>query len=151
MRVQVVSLVAEVVTTIAFVACSGSEPATSDPASAATAPDLAASSAISPADAPDFSPSTDGAVTPRVSDPSGFASRPPRTRDQQDSPVRLTGFVPLDNPVFIEPSAATFLADDELVLGLEWNGEARAYPVRMMVYHHVVNDEVSGSPVLITY
>jgi hypothetical protein len=31
----------------------------------------------------------------------------------------VTGFVPLDNPVFIEPSEATFLEDDELVLGLE--------------------------------
>ena len=145
------SLVAVVVTTIAYLACSGTEPTTSGPAIAPSAPDQGASSAISPADAPDFSPSTDGAVTPRLSDPSGFTTRPPRTRNQGDSPVRLTGFVPLDNPVFIEPSAATFLADDELVLGLEWNGEARAYPVRMMVYHHVVNDEVSGSPVLITY
>ena len=151
MRVQVVSLVAVVVTTMAYLACSGSEPTASGPAIAPSAPDLAASSAITPADAPDFSPPPDGAVTPRLSDPSAFTTRPPRTRDQQNSPVRLTGFVPLDNPVFIESSAATFLADDELVLGLEWNGEARAYPVRMMVYHHVVNDEVSGSPVLITY
>ena len=59
--------------------------------------------------------------------------------------------MPLDNPVFLEASQATYLGDDELVLGLERNGEARAYPVRMMVYHHIVNDEVSGSPVLITY
>ena len=148
MRASAVLLVAVVISTMAFVACTGSEPATSSPASDATAPDLAASSTITPADAPDFSFSPDGAVAPRLSDSSGFT---PRTRDQGDSPVRLTGFVPLDNPVFIEPSAATFLAEDELVLGLEWNGEARAYPVRMMVYHHVVNDEVSGSPVLITY
>ena len=57
----------------------------------------------------------------------------------------------LDNPVFISAAAATFLEDDELVMGLEWNGEARAYPIRMMVYHHVVNDDVYGSPVLVTY
>ena len=149
MRVQVVSLVAVVVTTMAYLACTGGEPTTSGPAGAATAPDQPASSAIASSDGTAVSPLTD--ASPRLSDPSGFATRPPRTRDQGDSPVRLTGFVPLDNPVFIEPSAATFLADDELVLGLEWNGEARAYPVRMMVYHHVVNDEVSGSPVLITY
>ena len=59
--------------------------------------------------------------------------------------------MPLDNPAFLEASEATYLADDELVLGLEWAGEARAYPVQMMFYHHIVNDEVSGSPVLITY
>ena len=151
MRVQIASMVAVVVTTMAFVACTGSEPAASGPAGAATTPEVAASSAIAPSVSPVFSPSTEATATPQVSDPSAFTTRPPRTRDRQDSPVRLTGFVPLDNPVFIEPSAATFLADDELVLGLEWNGEARAYPVRMMVYHHVVNDEVSGSPVLITY
>lgn len=65
--------------------------------------------------------------------------------------MSVTPFVALDNPVFINASDATFLEDDELVMGLEWNGEARAYPVRMLVYHHIINDDVSGSPVLITY
>jgi hypothetical protein len=41
--------------------------------------------------------------------------------------------------------------DEDLVIGLEFNGEARAYPVRIMSLHEVVNDTVGGQPVLITW
>ena len=64
---------------------------------------------------------------------------------------RRTPFVPLDNPIFLSSSEATYLEDDELVLGLEFGGEARAYPTQMMWYHHIVNDTVAGQPILITY
>lgn len=64
---------------------------------------------------------------------------------------RRTPFVPLDNPQVITEREAAYLSDDELVLGLEWHGEARAYPVQMMTYHHIVNDTVGGRPILITY
>jgi len=36
-------------------------------------------------------------------------------------------------------------------LRLVVNGEARAYPIRMLRFHHIVNDQVSGRPILITY
>ena len=65
--------------------------------------------------------------------------------------TRRTPFVPLDNPEFIAAHEATDLGDDELVLGLDWQGKARAYPIRMLTYHHIVNDTVAGSPLLITY
>ena len=61
------------------------------------------------------------------------------------------GFVPLDNPVVLAADEADFLGDDELVLGVEWSGEVRAYPVRMLRYLHVVNDSVGDSPLLVTY
>jgi len=61
------------------------------------------------------------------------------------------GFVPLDNTAFIKGSEASFLGDDELILGYVSQGEARAYPVKMMRYHHIANDTVNGLPVLITY
>ena len=61
------------------------------------------------------------------------------------------GFVVLDDPAFISGRDATFLADEELVLGYEYDGEARAYPVKMMRFHHIANDSVRGSPILITY
>ncbi|MBI4328364.1 MAG: DUF3179 domain-containing protein [Chloroflexi bacterium] len=64
---------------------------------------------------------------------------------------RTTAFVPLDDPAFLKAQEATFLPDDDLVLGLEWAGEARAYPVRMVRYHHIVNDAAAGRPLLITY
>jgi hypothetical protein len=43
------------------------------------------------------------------------------------------------------------VADDSIVLGIEHNGEARAYPIRFLVYHHQVQDTVGGRPVIVTY
>jgi len=64
---------------------------------------------------------------------------------------RGRGFVPLDNPAFIKGHEASFLDDEELILGYVSEGEARAYPVKMMRFHHIANDTVEGEPVLITY
>ena len=46
----------------------------------------------------------------------------------------------LDNPELPSAESATYLPNDDLVLGLVWGGEARAYPVRMLWFHHIVND-----------
>jgi hypothetical protein len=62
-----------------------------------------------------------------------------------------TPFVALDNPRFINASQASSLAPDDLVLGLEWEGQARAYPLSMMTYHHIANDAIGGKPFLATY
>ena len=64
---------------------------------------------------------------------------------------RRTPFVPLDNPAFLISDEATYLANEDLVLGLEWAGRARAYPIRMVRFHHIVNDIVADRPLLITY
>ena len=73
------------------------------------------------------------------------------TRGEVFGSPRRTPFVPLDNPQFLKAEAATYLPEDDLVLGLEWQGEARAYPIRMLRYHHIVNDTVGGQPLLVTY
>ena len=51
----------------------------------------------------------------------------------------------------ISAAAASYLDDEELVLGLEWQGEARAYPLRMSWFHHIINDTVKGQPILVTF
>jgi hypothetical protein len=61
------------------------------------------------------------------------------------------GFVPLDDPIFLAANDTDYFGDEELVLGVEFAGEVRAYPVRMLRYHHVVNDTVGGEPLLVTY
>lgn len=43
------------------------------------------------------------------------------------------------------------LNDSSVVIGLEYNGEARGYPIRYLVYHHQVRDTVGGKPVMVTY
>lgn len=40
---------------------------------------------------------------------------------------------------------------DKLVIGVLINGEAKAYPVEMIAYHHQVQDTVGGQPVMVTY
>ena len=59
--------------------------------------------------------------------------------------------MPLYSPSFLAADQAEYLGDEELVLGVEWAGEVRAYPARMLRYHHVVNDTVEGEPLLVTY
>ena len=78
----------------------------------------------------------------------------PQVSTDQDSTVVPSvgrGFVPLDNPSFLAVHEAGYLGDDELVLGVEWAGEVRAYPLRLIRYHHIVNDIVDGEPLLVTY
>ena len=59
-------------------------------------------------------------------------------------------FHPVDRPVF-QPAAASKLDGDEKVLTVSIGGMARAYPVRGMSYHHVVNDVVGKVPIVATY
>ncbi len=60
-------------------------------------------------------------------------------------------FNPLANSAYAKPSEATFVGDSDMVLAVENNGEAVAYPVRLMAYHHLVQDTVGGTPIVATY
>ena len=60
-------------------------------------------------------------------------------------------FNPLPNPAYAKASEATFIADTDMVMAVEINGESVAYPVRQMAYHHVVQDAVGGKPITATY
>lgn len=55
------------------------------------------------------------------------------------------------NPEAIPAAAATWLADDDRVLGLAIGGEARAYPLRILESHEMVNDVLGGRPVAPNY
>ena len=59
-------------------------------------------------------------------------------------------FHPVPKPGFISADNAKLDAG-EMVLALNFNNDARAYPVSQMAYHHIVNDFVSGVPVAVTY
>ena len=61
------------------------------------------------------------------------------------------GIPPIDDPVFVPVSEETELAATEPVVGLTLNGDARAYPLRILTWHEIVNDEVGGVPVTVTY
>jgi hypothetical protein len=60
-------------------------------------------------------------------------------------------FNPLANAAYAKVTDAEFVAEDDVVLAVEINGEAAAYPVRLMAYHHLVEDVVGGTPIVATY
>lgn len=60
-------------------------------------------------------------------------------------------FNPLANSAYVKAGEANFVSDNDMVLAVEVNGEAVAYPVRQMGYHHVINDVVGGRPITATY
>lgn len=48
-------------------------------------------------------------------------------------------------------SASNKIASDKLVIGVAINGEAKAYPIQLIGYHHQVRDTIGNTPVMITY
>jgi hypothetical protein len=60
-------------------------------------------------------------------------------------------FKPLEHSAYAKPADASFVADSDMVLAVNINGESVAYPVRLMAYHHVVQDVVGGTPIVATY
>jgi hypothetical protein len=57
---------------------------------------------------------------------------------------------PVYEPEFV-PADQVQLADDELVLGIEIDGEAKAYPISVLNFREMVNDELAGVPILATW
>jgi hypothetical protein len=60
-------------------------------------------------------------------------------------------FNPLANAAYAKTTDAGFVDDAGIVMAVESNGEAVAYPVRLMAYHHLVQDVVGGTPIVATY
>jgi hypothetical protein len=60
-------------------------------------------------------------------------------------------FNPISKASFAKIKDLTFLTDSDIVMAVEKNGEAAAYPVRILAYHHIVQDVVGGVPLVATY
>lgn len=61
------------------------------------------------------------------------------------------GIPAIDTPTFESADKVDWLEDTEAVLSLTVAGETRAYPLRVMTWHEIVNDVVGGVPVAVTY
>jgi hypothetical protein len=59
-------------------------------------------------------------------------------------------FHPVDSPQF-QAESASQLDSNEMILAIRYGSDARAYPIREMAYHHILNDVVEGVPVAVTY
>lgn len=62
------------------------------------------------------------------------------------------GIPAIDRPRFVSPAEADrWLDPREPVIALEIAGQARAYPLSILIYHEIVNDTVGGTPVAVTF
>jgi hypothetical protein len=61
------------------------------------------------------------------------------------------GIPAIDRPRFVSPGAARGLQADDLVVSVTVGGRARAYPLRILVHHEIVNDQLGGRALAITY
>ena len=65
--------------------------------------------------------------------------------------VPKDGIPALTNPKLIDREDATYMEPDNLVFGVNINGDARAYPLRILDWHEMFNDVVGGVPVSLAY
>ena|SRR5712671_1389900 len=57
---------------------------------------------------------------------------------------------PVDSPQF-EAETQSKLDSAEMIMAVRFGNDTRAYPIREMAYHHIVNDMVGTVPVAVTY
>ncbi|MFY0992079.1 DUF3179 domain-containing protein [Halomonas sp. C05BenzN] len=60
------------------------------------------------------------------------------------------GIPSIDRPRF-QPAGEATLEEGDRVIGVYYRGQARAYPQRILVWHEIVNDELGGEALSITY
>ena len=72
--------------------------------------------------------------------------------------IYMTNFVMAADAMFKQPKqlllmnvASNKVDSNRLVLGVSINGEAKAYPIRFLGYHHHIQDTVGGKPIMVTY
>ena len=54
-------------------------------------------------------------------------------------------------PKFVVPGNAAYLEDSDDVIGLKIGNESKAYPIKILNWHEVVNDTIGGVPVAVTF
>jgi len=70
--------------------------------------------------------------------------------DIKDGGPPKDGIPPIDDPVFVKIEESD-LPDIEPVIGVIINGTARAYPLRILIWHEIVNDQIGDVPLTVTF
>jgi hypothetical protein len=91
-----------------------------------------------------------GAVDPAMGE--FFTNRSVVRLDEIDwGGVKVNGIPPLRSPRTVAVAEAGWLKDDHIVFGLVVNGEARAYPKRILAWHEMALDDIGGVKLAIVY
>lgn len=62
------------------------------------------------------------------------------------------GIPPIDKPKYVRAAEAEkFLQPNDVVFGLDYQGVVKAYPQKILVWHEIVNEEVKGDKISVTY
>jgi hypothetical protein len=75
---------------------------------------------------------------------------PTEDRYQFGLAMGFDAILPIYEPQFTTPAIAN-LDPNELVLGIAWGGAAKAYPIRVLHFRELVNDELAGVPTLVSW
>ena len=115
---------------------------------------LAACTPVTPEETtlPQETGTTDTTVPPTATPvPTAFATTP--EEEYQIVTLLPPDAIPsIDDPQFYDVTGADQeYHPDELVLGVEFDGDARAYPIGLLARHEIVNDTVGGLPIAVTY
>ena len=65
--------------------------------------------------------------------------------------VKRDGIPPLDKPKMVASDQAGYLADSDVVFGIVLDGDARAYPKRILAWHEMFKDTVGGQSICGVY
>lgn len=106
--------------------------------------------AVAPATSSQTTPSLTGTDSYQVTDDGTRYTIHP-SELQQGCPGGTDCIPSIDDPDFQSAAAATWLNEGDLVIGVEIDGQARAYPLRILNVHEIVNDRIAGRPVAVTY
>ena len=61
------------------------------------------------------------------------------------------GIPAISEPKFLKSNQADFLKDSDHIIGVRIGNEAKAYPIKILNWHEVVNDTIKGVPVVVTF
>ena len=105
---------------------------------------------------PPPSESTTSNPPPRATAPQSVEPAPTNARVDDPNEYNFSQLLPYDGirPVYEPEFAAAAIApllDDELVMGIAIQEEAKAYPVTVLRFREMVNDELAGIPILVTW
>jgi hypothetical protein len=164
MRLLLLALIAMTLGTLVLVSCgvgrSESVPAGSSTPEAGTQTPNPVSTTPSPTSTSTPTPESDAPIEEEINPPRGpFVGNLNTNYSKHSVPLDEIvsggpppdGIPPIDSPRFETVDEFMGMEPLEPVISLEINGEARAYPLEILIWHEIVNDELAGVPVSVTF
>ncbi len=115
-------------------------PTSTNSAEATKAPDPT-SSPVPPTEQPEPTPTEGPKINPRVAVPEDLSV---------NWLIPWDGIRPVYQPQFA-PADEAPLEDNELIIGISFGDEVKAYPITVLRFREMVNDELAGIPTLVTW